>query len=104
MVLCSMLNSVGQFFFRASVGRDEKADGTILGSPKFWGGIGVYVFATLLNVYAFRFGELTILYPLTNLSLVWNLMFAQRLFGDKIGSRRILATAMIFVGCVIVVS
>lgn len=105
MVFCSMLNSAGQFLFRAGVARGEGAPGpALLGSAKFWGGIGVYVFATFINVYAFRFGDLTILYPLTNLVLVWNLIFARRLFGDRIGVRRVAATALIFVGCVVVVS
>jgi drug/metabolite transporter (DMT)-like permease len=105
MVLCSMLNSAGQFMFRASVPQGEAfAGAALLSSAKFWGGMGIYVFAILLNVYAFRFGDLTILYPLSNLALVWNLMFARRLFGDRIGIRRVAATALIVVGCLVVVS
>lgn len=105
MVFCSMLNSAGQFLFRACVTPGEAAPGpALLGSAKFWGGIGIYALAILVNVYAFRFGDLMILYPLSNLALVWNLMFAKRLFGDRIGGRRIAATALIFLGCVVVVS
>lgn len=105
MVFCSMLNSAGQFLFRAGVARGGGApESALFASSKFWGGVGVYVVATWLNVYAFRFGDLTILYPLANLALVWNLMFANRLFGDRIGLRRVAATALIFVGCVVVVS
>lgn len=100
-----MLNSAGQFMFRACVAQGGKAPGAfLLGYAKFWVGIGIYVFATMLNVYAFRFGDLTILYPLSNLALVWNLMFASKIFGDRIGVRRVVATVIIVVGCVVVVS
>lgn len=105
MVICSVLNSAGQFMFRACVSQGGEAPGAfLLGYAKFWIGIGIYVFATLLNVYAFRFGDLTILYPLSNLALVWNLTFASKFFGDKIGVRRVLATFIIVVGCIVVVS
>ena len=104
MVLCSMLNSFGQFLFKACVPKGQGPLGYgYLKNPKFSLGVAIYVLGTLLNIYAYRFADLIILYPLTNLSLVWNMIFAGRVFGEEITPRRIAATLLIMLGCGILV-
>ncbi len=104
MVVCSLLNSVGQLLFKSCVLPKGAALGTgVLKNPKFSLGIVIYVVGTLLSIVAYRFADLMILYPLTNLSLVWNLLLAGRLFGERIDAQRITATCMIILGCVVLV-
>ena len=104
MIFCSVLNSVGQFLFKACVPSSHGRLGyAFLKNPKFLVGIAIYILGTLLSVYAYRFADLIVLYPLSNLALVWNLMFAGKIFGEKIDARRIVATGFILLGCAILV-
>jgi len=104
MVVCSLLNSVGQFLFKACVATKTGGLGfAVLKNPKFSTGIAIYVLGTLLSIVAYRFADLMVLYPLTNLSLVWNLLLAGRIFGERIDAQRIAATCLIIVGCVVLV-
>lgn len=100
MVFCSALNSVGQTLFKTCV---PKAGGglgySVWKDSRFLVGIAIYALGTLLSIYAYRFADLMILYPLTNLALIWNLVLAHRFLGEKIGPRRLVATLLILLGC-----
>ncbi|MFO1463489.1 MAG: hypothetical protein U1F66_06900 [bacterium] len=105
MVVCSTLNSAGQFLFKSCVPAGPgRLGGGVLSDRRFWGGIGIYVVGTFLGVYAFRFGDLILLYPLANLSLVWNLLLARKFFGERVDAQRVTATVLILVGCAVLVS
>lgn len=54
-------------------------------------------------VYCFKFADLIILYPLTNLSLVWSPCFVKRVFGESISPTRLLGTFLIVIGCFVLV-
>src|SRR5436190_1231907 len=105
MVFCSVLNSAGQTLFKICVPKEGGVLGpSVWKNPRFSIGIAVYAVGTLLSIYAYRFADLMILYPLTNLALIWNLILAHKILGEKIGTRRLVATGMILLGCFVLLN
>jgi len=105
MVFCSVLNSVGQTLFKTCVPQSGGVLGySVWRNGKFLTGIAIYAIGTLLSIYAYRFADLMILYPLTNLALIWNLILAHKVLGEKIGPRRLVATCLILLGCFVLLN
>src|SRR5204862_7237024 len=93
MVLCSMLNTGGQYLFKASSSSfNMRKLSDFLRNPKIVVGLSLYVLSTTLNIIALKFSDLIILYPLTNLSLVWNMLLVKRVFGELMNPMRLAGT------------
>src|SRR5437868_2767381 len=96
MVLCSMLNTVGQYLFKASSSSfNMRKLSDFLRNPKIVLGLLLYALSTTLNIIALKFSDLIILYPLTNLSLVWNMALVKRVFGEVMSPTRLIGTLLI---------
>jgi len=104
MIVCSMLNTAGQYLFKASSSSfNMKKLSDFLKNPKIIVGLLLYVASTTLNIIALKFSDLIILYPLTNLSLVWNMVLVKRVFGEVMNSTRLVGTLLIILGCFVLV-
>ena len=55
-----------------------------------------------LNVVAYRFGDISVLHPLLQLSLVWNAFLAIIVFKEKLTSRTIVGTILVLTGAVLI--
>lgn len=99
MLAVSILNSLGQLLFKLASHLDETRRWRPLCIPL---GIGCYLLGIQLIISAFRFGDVTVLWPLASLSFVWNVALARRFVGERMTGRRWLGTALIVAGSVVV--
>jgi uncharacterized membrane protein len=65
-------------------------------------GVAFTPLTLILNVAAYRFGDVSALHPLLQLSLVWNVALAIVIFKEKINQKTLLGTALILSGAVFI--
>lgn len=71
MVLCTVFTSIAQVFYKKGANILEFSIKGILTDYYLYGGILLYVVGAVIMIYAFRKGEVTVLYPIITLSYVW---------------------------------
>jgi drug/metabolite transporter (DMT)-like permease len=62
------------------------------------GGLALYGLGSILMIWALRYGELSVLYPLISLSYVWVAILSVIIFHDRMTSLRISGIATIIAG------
>lgn len=71
MIFCTIFTSGGQLFWKTGVGRIDFSNLITLFNWPFILGFFAYGTGALLMILAFRFGELSVLYPIVASSYVW---------------------------------
>jgi hypothetical protein len=61
-------------------------------------GFGVMVLGSVSDFIAFGLAPMSLLAPLASLTLVWNLLLATRMHGERLDRANIIATTVIFIG------
>ena len=102
VLLMTLIGSLGAFYFKQST---NGMDGilSLLRSPSFYVGGGLYGASALLNVILLRFMDYTILYPMTAITYIWSLVISNRFLGEKITKKKVVGVAMICLGVVLLV-
>lgn len=103
MLTCSVLVSIAATLFKLATDR-HGSGWALLRSWQFWMGFGCYFVSFALNAIAFRYGDITELLPLLELSLVWNLIPAIFLLGERPTRRLLLGTLLVLIGSVLLAS
>jgi len=82
MVICTVFTSLGQVLWKYGLQSiDFSIPLTFLNIPFILGFVS-YGLGALLMIKAFRFGELSVLYPIIATSYVWVSLLSMFLFGD----------------------
>ncbi len=82
MVICTVFTSLGQVLWKYGLQSiDFSIPLTFLNIPFILGFVS-YRLGALLMIKAFRFGELSVLYPIIATSYVWVSLLSMFLFGD----------------------
>ena len=61
-------------------------------------GLSLYGLASAIFIYALKFGELSILYPMTALSYIWVAILSYYLLKEKITKQKLAGIALIIIG------
>jgi drug/metabolite transporter (DMT)-like permease len=56
----------------------------------------------VLNVMAYHYADITVLHPLRQLSLIWNVILAMVLFNETISTRTMLGIVLIISGAIVI--
>ena len=67
----------------------------------FWFGGLLYIIAAINNVFLLSYMDYSILLPMSSITYIWTLIFAYKLLGEKITSRKIIGVASIVCGAVL---
>jgi len=65
-------------------------------------GVMLSIFCVCLNIIALRYGELSVLIPITSLNYVWTCIFARIFLKESITPRKSLGIVFIIMGVVLV--
>jgi drug/metabolite transporter (DMT)-like permease len=76
VLICALLGAFGQVFFKLGSEKFSLTLEGILLNWKFLLGACLYVLSALLFVYALKFGDLSILYPIIATSYIWVALFS----------------------------
>ena len=98
VALASMVVSVGAFMFKLASNNLEKGIVNLLKKPFFYSGLLLYGAASLVFVYALRFGDLSALYPLSGLNYIWVSLLSIKFLGEKINRYKWFGIFLIMLG------
>lgn len=95
IIISSLLVSVGQLFWKLSRGR-----------VNLWilSGFILHFLGALIMITAFRYGDLSILHPMLSINYFIALILGSIFLKEPITSFKIVGTAIIFLGVVLLVS
>lgn len=103
VLFCALLGAFGQILFKLSSDKFALSLEGILFNWKFLLGATFYALSAALFVYALKFGNLSILYPIIATSYIWVSLFAHFLLGEPFPLYKSLGILMIIFGIGIVV-
>jgi multidrug transporter EmrE-like cation transporter len=71
MILCTLFTTIGQILSKHGVNIIEPNNIYTFFNTFIFAGLGIYAFSSLLVIYSFKHGELSILYPILATGYVW---------------------------------
>ena len=82
MILCTFFTTIGQIFSKHGVNIIEPNNIYTFFNIFIFTGLGIYAFSSLLVIYSFKHGELSILYPILATGYVWVSIMSVYIFNE----------------------
>ncbi len=102
MILCTIFTAVGQYFFKISSASFSFDLAKLLTNYNLIFGFMFYGFGAILMIVAFRFGNLSKLYPLVSLNFIWVAIISVVFLGEKMNSFKINAIILVVLGIILI--
>ena len=102
VIISTIIGSVGALMFKLSSKELEKGFLMILKNMKLYFGIILYGISALFFVYALKFGELSVLYPIGALNYVWISLLSIKFLNEKINRYKWLGILLIMIGVIFI--
>jgi drug/metabolite transporter (DMT)-like permease len=103
VLFCAFIATTGQIFFKLASKNFSLNPFTWIKNPYFILGGLLYFLGAALFVYALKFGNLSILYPIIATSYIWVVLFAHFLLGESFPAFKWIGILMIILGIGIIV-
>jgi len=85
VAFCALLGATGQIFFKLGA-PSAKLNFSLLTNYHLLLGLFLYALATVLFIFALKFGEVSFLYPIIATSYIWVMLFATLFLGEKVSA------------------
>jgi drug/metabolite transporter (DMT)-like permease len=95
VVLCTFLSTAGQFCLKNAM---QQSYPQLLWTATLYVGLAFYAIATAILIIALQLGELSALYPIASLSLVWVMLVSATLLREPIGIAHVAGATLIIAG------
>jgi uncharacterized membrane protein len=83
VLLCALLGAVGQIFFKLSSENFSFNPVDLIQNYKFFIGAMFYASSALLFVWALKFGNLSLLYPIIATTYIWVTLFSMIFLNEQ---------------------
>jgi uncharacterized membrane protein len=100
MILCTGLTSFAQVFYKKSASSLSLNFFSLITNYNLIIGLCLYAVGAVIMLYAFKNGEVTVLYPIIALSYIWVSILAVYFFGETMNIYRWIAIIFVFIGIV----
>ena len=102
MILCTALTSSAQVFYKKSTSSLSLNLVSIITNYNLITGLALYGIGAIMMIYAFKNGEVTVLYPIVALSYIWVSILASYFFGEIINIYKCVGVIFIIIGIIYV--
>lgn len=102
VLFCALLGATGQIFFKLG-SQNFNFDLTLLTNWKLLIGLVLYGVATIIFIYALKFGNLSILYPIIATSYIWVAIFSVLFLNESFSPYKWIGVLLLIVGIIIIV-
>lgn len=103
VAFCALLAATGQLFFKIGSATVTKNIMSWITNWRFITGVILYAISAVLFVWALRYGNLNVLYPIIATSYVWVALFAGLFLGEPFGLVKWFGIVFILVGIVLII-
>lgn len=99
VIVCTIFTSLAQVLYKSGANKLNFNDfNSILTNYEIGIGIILYGIAAILLIYAFKFGELSVIFPMIATSYIWVSLLAWHYFDEVFSPLRIAGIAIIIIG------
>jgi len=98
MVICTLLTTAAQFLWKIGVLEVNPESVLSFLNPSLVGGFVLYGLGSILVIYAFKNGELSVLYPILATSYVWVSLFSPIFFSETVNIWKWVGVGVIVLG------
>jgi uncharacterized membrane protein len=102
MILCTGLTSFAQVFYKKSASSLSLNFFSLITNYNLIIGLFLYGIGAVIMIYAFKHGDVTVLYPIVALSYIWVSLLAANFFGEVINAYKWTGVIFIILGIVLV--
>ena len=98
VLFCTLLMSIGQLLYKKGANLLEFNLMAIITNYQLILGYGIYILAAILLIIALRYGELSVLYPITATSYIWIALLSMFFLSEVIGVYKWVGIILIIFG------
>ena len=102
MFACTIFTATGQYFFKQSSGNFTFNLLEIISNYPLILGFFFYGIGALLMMVAFKYGDLSKLYPFVSLNFIWVTLISILFLGEKLNSYKINAVILVIFGVILI--
>lgn len=102
VVVCTLFTALGSLFFKKGIDRLALSLQGILDAYQIIIGLFFYFLGFILLTFAFKHGELSVLFPFVSLSFVWVAIMSFLFLGEMISAVEVLGVGAIVFGVVLI--
>ncbi|MEW5896858.1 MAG: EamA family transporter [Nanoarchaeota archaeon] len=102
VALATVIGSFGALLLKIASAKVTRNPLSFLKIGKIYGGIFLYGISALIFIYALRFGELSVLYPLAGLSYIWTSLLSIKFLNEEINLYKWLGIFLIILGVIFI--
>lgn len=100
MLFATLLAALGSFLLKK--GTTYFPDRKVLALSIVMGGLAGYGFGAILNIIAYKWGNLSITYPLTSLAYIWSFLLAYFFLDERLNIYKLTGVLCIIIGIFII--
>lgn len=97
-VLATVIGSFGALLLKKTSARVNRNPFSLLKIGSIYGGVLLYGISALIFIYALRFGELSVLYPIAGLSYVWTAFLSVKFLKEEMNTYKWMGIFLILLG------
>jgi drug/metabolite transporter (DMT)-like permease len=101
-ILVSLMSAVATFFVKLGASKITRNIKRLLKNWHFFLGMLLYGSSTIIAIVAFKYGELSVLYPFVALQYIWANFLSSKFLGEKIVPLKWAGVALIFLGVALI--
>lgn len=106
VAFATLISSLGPVYMKRGAGsftlKQLAKPGALLKNYNIILGCAFFGISALIFVIGLRFGELSVLYPLTSLSYIWACLLSTRMLGERMNSLKWLGIITIIIGVALI--
>ena len=102
MVFCTVLTSFAQVFYKKGASLLSFNLMSLITNYNILIGLILYAFGAVIMITAFKYGEVTVLYPIITLSYIWVSLLSVHFFNEIMNSYKWAGVIVIVIGIIFI--
>ncbi|MCX6709927.1 MAG: EamA/RhaT family transporter [Candidatus Woesearchaeota archaeon] len=98
ILICTLFTSAGQVFYKLASNSLSLDINSLLTNHYLFIGLASYLIGAVIMIFAFKKGELSVLYPFVSTGFIWVNLLAMRFLGESMSQSKWLGIFVIFSG------
>ncbi len=101
VIICTLINSIAQVFYKFGANNLELSLTGIIYNYFIWAALILYFFSAMLLIKAFKYSDLSLLFPIIATGFVWVTLLARFIFQETISLTKWIGISFIFFGVIV---
>ena len=101
LIIMTFIGSIASLFLKKASNYDSII--SLLKNKNLYIGAFLYLLSAILNIVILKYLNYSTVLPLTSLTYVWTMVISKIVLKEKLTSKKILGTMLIFIGAIFII-